>query len=217
LILIGRACRERRDRWAFDDMNIALAVFSLYVFLRVIYMFLFSTLDMQEVYLAFKYPYVVLSLLIVVGKFASSPHVRRVIAAGLVVGAIGFQGYGLYKYVLSVHVSQSENQQFRFAREVNQIVDKDEIVYGATNGMLGFLADRKWINGDGVVNNLGYARTVLMGPAPGDSLRFYLERENVDFVCVSNPNLFKGRVVYDQILDDRQGVHMYLIDRRAAD
>jgi hypothetical protein len=160
---------------------------------------------------------VALSVLIALGMCASSTRIRGLVAAGFVVAAVVFQGYGLYKYVLSVRVFQGDNHQVRFAEAVNRIVDEDEIIYGATNGMLGFLADRKWINGDGVVNTHRYARTVLMGPAPGDSLRVYLERMNVDFVCVSNPDLFKGHVVYDQILEDRRGVHMSLIDRRVAD
>lgn len=45
------------------------------------------------------------------------------------------------------------------------------VIFGAAFGMAGFLADRKWINGDGVVNTYEYFHIIKNGDKEG-LLRF---------------------------------------------
>ncbi|MDX1746747.1 MAG: hypothetical protein R3324_12475 [Halobacteriales archaeon] len=52
----------------------------------------------------------------------------------------------------------------------------DAVLYGGGFGLVGFFADRAWINADGVVNTANYQQVLESGDLVG-----YLARNRVDF------------------------------------
>jgi hypothetical protein len=67
-----------------------------------------------------------------------------------------------------------------FGDEIRARTAPGEVIYGGACGLLGFFADRPWINGDGVANDFEYQDVLYRNELPE-----YLERNHVRYVVIA--------------------------------
>jgi hypothetical protein len=73
-------------------------------------------------------------------------------------------------------------------REIHALTGERDVLYGGTFGILGFFADRAWINLDGVVNTYAYQQVFIEpGPRGMGGLVDYLAKNQVSHVVFIVP------------------------------
>ncbi len=179
-----------------DGRTAALAVLTVYVLARLGYLLAFSRTDVQGSYVILVHVYNLL-----MGLTATSALARRVpgAAARRVCLAAAAAGLTLVSGVLLVGKAERMRAWYQAARPggpgdevalaaaIRDHTPPEDVIYGEAFGLLGFFADRAWINGDGVANTLEYQRALR-----DDRLERYLAKNRVTHVVFVTP-----RVVVD--------------------
>jgi hypothetical protein len=139
-----------------------LAMLALALVLRLTYMLAFSRTDVQGGYVMLAH---VFNLLVF---FAAAEALARRLperAGGVAAAAAGLLiavSLGLFtgKAVgMARHLGTSgAGDEWTLARQIQAATRPDDVLYGGAFGLVGFFADRAWINGDGVANTYDYQR-----------------------------------------------------------
>jgi hypothetical protein len=57
-------------------------------------------------------------------------------------------------------VAAGRGDEWALARRVHDVTRDGDVIYGGALGLIGYAADRPWINGDGVANDRGYQEAI---------------------------------------------------------
>jgi hypothetical protein len=177
--------REARAR-AWTDVPLAgpravLLVLALALAGRLGYMLLFSRSDVQGGYAIFAHVFNVLVAIRAAAALARRGGERALVAAS---GALLALALGLFAMKAATLASSwrrmtpgGPGDEWALAEAIHARTGAGDVLYGGSFGMLGFLADRPWINGDGVANSLDYQRALR-----GDALEPWLAARGVTHV-----------------------------------
>jgi hypothetical protein len=168
----------------------ALAVLTVYVLARVGYLLAFSRTDVQGSYVILVHVYNLL-----MGLAATSALARRVSAATaqrLCLAAAAaltlVSGVMLAGKLVRMRAWYQATQpggpgdDAALAAAIHDRTRPEDIIYGEAFGLLGFFADRAWINGDGVANTFAYQEALR-----DDRLEQYLTANRVTHVVFVTP------------------------------
>lgn len=161
-----------------DGRAVVVMLLTLYLLMRFTYMALFSRMDVQGSYVILAHVYNLLMVLAVAGALARSagaegsrPRAR--------VAALACLGLALTTAVLLAGKGRSlvatwravtpdgAGDELALARAIHDQTGDGDVIYGGAFGLIGFFADRPWINGDGVANTYEYQRILERGSLPG--------------------------------------------------
>lgn len=190
LIVLLRARPGQRVERLADGPTAMLAVLTLYVLARVGYLLAFSRADVQGSYVILVHLYNLLMGLAVTSALARRPGAmgRRVplaaAAALVLVSAVLLAGKlermrGAYGAVQP----GGPGDEAALAAAIRDHTSPHDVLYGGAFGLVGFFADRAWINGDGVANTYAYQQAVHLG-----RLESYLAENRVTHVVFSSPH-----------------------------
>jgi hypothetical protein len=199
VVLARHVARARRARAPLEPGIAALGVLALYLIGRLTYMLLFSRADVQGSYGILAHVFNVLVVAVAGGAWlrrreARDPAVGRRVAA-LAAGALGLLAIVLFAGKLQAAlgraptvVEQRLPDETVLGAEIHARTGSGDVIFGGSFGMLGFFADRAWINGDGVVNTYHYQRVFLEPGARGaGGLEDYLAANRVTHVVFLVP------------------------------
>lgn len=181
-ILRGRKCASpegeiplRGETHALD----AMAVLAIYLSLRLLWLLLFSRFDVQAGYFILAVPFLAISLLALIGRCLG----RRGALAGCIAvlaATVGLMAGKAARVIPDVRDIAAGADEWALGRLIHDSVGNDDVIYGGAFGLVGYVADRSWINGDGVANNRAYQDAIESG-----RLRDYLACANVTHVVIS--------------------------------
>jgi hypothetical protein len=173
-----------QDEWrAMRPGDAALSILALALAGRIGWLLLFSRLDVQGSYFILAHPFVALGLLLLAARFAGSRGVALA-AALLILAGLGLLAAKLQRAVPDVRaIAAGNGDEWEIARRVHDLVRPDQVLYGGAFGLIGYIADRAWINGDGVANTRAYQEAIR-----DHQLERHLAERSVDYVVVTaNP------------------------------
>ena len=204
--------------WCFSSMNQvwravpvacganardAMLVWASYLVIRLTWLLLFSRFDVQSSYFILAGPFFFVAVLVGIGRWR--PQMGAALACGAMIATtillIGGKLAVAVPQLRAVAAGDADNG-WELARKIHNVVRADEIIFGGSQGLLGFIADRSWINGDGVANNSEFQRAKMSG-----KLAEYLECHQVTFVEI---DINQGRslpleyVSYEKVLSGYQ-------------
>jgi hypothetical protein len=189
-----------------------LATFTTYLLLRFGYMGLFSRMDVQGSYAILAHVYLVLVLVLGLGRVARAierPDRIVVAAAGALVLLSGLLLAGKLSTMRAwrEHMTPGgAGDETAFAAAIRRQVGPGDVLYGGAFGLLGYFTDRAWVNGDGVANSYDYQAALRDG-----RLAQYLRARRVSHVVQLCPPAAVAGDSLSSIL-----VHSPLYDRGAA-
>jgi hypothetical protein len=160
-----------------DGRTVVVTLLTLYLLMRFAFMGLFSRMDVQGSYVILAHVYNLLMALTLAGALAerSGAHGPRTAAR---VVALACLGLALTTVVLLAGKGRSlaatwrsetpggGGDEFALARAIHERTGAGDVIYGGAFGLIGFFADRPWINGDGVANTYDYQRVLEGGSLP---------------------------------------------------
>lgn len=191
-VLAPRIVRALRDRLPLAPATSALGLFALYLAGRLSFMLLFSRADVQGSYAVLAH---VFNLLVASARLGAwmrgrTPAVARRAAAWASL-ALALLALTLFAGKLEgswrrerTAAAQGLPDEAAFGAEIHAHTEDGDVLFGGSFGLLGFFADRPWINGDGVVNTYDYQRMFLAGE---DALGGYLSANRVTHVVFELP------------------------------
>ena len=175
----------QRQRAALSQrhVDVLLLLFSVYLVGRFAFMFLFSQLDVQGGYVILAHVYVLFVLAWGLDKL----HKRGLSKIGLV-GALGLLVLASFVSAVKWQVSAKRidrmddaqfTDQITFARALGAKVGEDAVLFGGKFGIMGYFAERPWVNKDGVIHNYAYQEAIR-----DSELEAYLERAGVNWIVM---------------------------------
>lgn len=178
--LVAVLARPPRRAAAATGASDALTVCALYVAARLAWLLAFSRLDVQGSYFLLAHPFVALVLLVAARRIGGAPAAAPAGAALALASAV----LALAKLHTMVPdfraIASGRGDEWAIARRVHDAVSDRDVLYGGAFGLIGFAADRPWINGDGVANNRAYQEAIR-----GGRLSRLLAGEGVTHVVVT--------------------------------
>ncbi len=186
------ALRRRPAAELLADHRLAvLAVLAAYLLMRLTYMAMFSRLDVQGSYVILAHAFNLLMASWVVGGLAKRA-----------VGTAERDRIGQLACVLLILVtvllvagksrviqrtwgtaeSGGRGDERALGQAIHASTSATDVIYGGAYGLLGFFADRAWINGDGVANTAEYQRVLENG-----DLEAYLAENRVTHLVFLRP------------------------------
>ena len=185
-VLLARAARTRE--LPVTGRAGAFALLSFYLFGRFTYMVLFSRLDVQGSYAILAHVYLVLAWILATeaaarrAGAAAASRVGAVAAALLLVVSAGLL-LGKARVMASWTDGRGPADETGLAAAIRDATRPTDVIYGSAFGLLGFFADRAWINGDGVANSYDYQRALAAG-----ELERFLRENGVTHVVHEAPH-----------------------------
>ena len=169
------------------------AVLALYLVQRLTFMLLFSRTDVQGGYVMLAHVFnlvLVWSVVEWAAARAGGRHARAAVGAALGLALISLALLAGKASALRSRLQHPEaGNEIPLAQRIAAATRPDDVLYGGAFGLVGYFADRAWINGDGVANTEDYQRAI----ADGD-LRGWLRRSGVTHVVfASGDTAFAGR------------------------
>jgi len=174
-----RAWRARPVAEALGDgPTVVVTLLTFYLLMRFAYMALFSRMDVQGSYVILAHVYNLLMALSLAGVLARRSGGASARAGGRVV-ALVCAAIALTSAVLIAGKARSlaatwrvvtpggAGDELALARAIHDRTGEGDVIYGGAFGLIGFFADRPWINGDGVANTYAYQRVLETGGLPG--------------------------------------------------
>ena len=158
----------------------AMLVLSAYMALRLTWLLAFSRFDVQSSYFILAAPFVAVSVLVVMGRWRPP--------AGAISGCVGLLAVALVLIAGKVAVafpqiravaSGAGDNGWNLAQRIHSAVRQEEVIFGGAQGLVGYFADRSWINGDGVANNRQYEEAKAQGRVDA-----YLRCYRVNYVVI---------------------------------
>lgn len=165
LMVLAREARAR----VWNDVPLAgprgvLLVMALYLTGRLGYMLLFSRSDVQGGYVILAHVFNVLVAIRAAATLASRRGERALAWAGAGLLALALGLFAMKAATLASSwrrmVPGGPGDEWALAGAIHARTAPGDVLYGGSFGLLGFLADRPWINGDGVANTLGYQQAL---------------------------------------------------------
>ncbi|MEO5988261.1 MAG: hypothetical protein ABIU54_05000 [Candidatus Eisenbacteria bacterium] len=181
-----RGLRQRRPADTLADPQLAaIALVTFFLLMRFSYMAMFSRLDVQGSYAILAHPYNVVMAMVLTSAWARrNPNAnalgrRRIaqLACGLLLLVSAMLVTGKCRVLLhhwGAIEAGGRGDELALARAIHEKTRPGDVIYGGAFGLVGFFADRAWINGDGVANNYAY-QDVL----ENDGLEGYLAENRV--------------------------------------
>ena len=202
-----------RARFPADRPATVLLILSAYVAARVVWMALFTRVDALSGYLAGSSSYNAFAIAYLWMDRRGARHLPRwtqwVSASMVTVGLLGLV-VGTLMWRRSVEVNVSEASPLAFAKVVRHCTFPSDLIYGEGFGMAGFLSDRRWMDGKGVVGTMEHFRLLTRGER--HELHQYLDRQGVTHIVTADWNdAALGSIVYQQRLGDRRDQVVYLV------
>ena len=181
-------CAVRLARWRSgaarraDPVRSALDIWALYLASRLTWLLLFSRLDVQGSYFILVHAFLALGLLLGAWRLAGGRALRAAIAA-LVVATFALAALKGSSAVPALRdIASGRDDGWAIARRVHDVTRDGDVIYGGAFGLIGYLSDRPWINGDGVANDRGYQDAIR-----DHALARRLERDGTTHVAVAVP------------------------------
>lgn len=174
-LLRGRKSAIESQIFARD----AMAVLAVYLTLRILWLLLFSRFDVQGGYYVLAAPFLSVALLVLAGRCQA----RRAALVGCVTflaATVGLMAGKAAKVVPSIRNIAAGADEWALGRRIHNSVANDDVIYGGAFGLVGYVADRSWINGDGVANDRAYQDVIESG-----RLRAYLACAGVTHIAIS--------------------------------
>ena len=167
---------------AIDPATTALTILALGLAGRLTWLLLWSRLDVQGSYIILAHPFVALAAL-VLGARALGPRGVVVAALALAVVGSGLLAGKLRASLPAVRaIAANDGDEWALGRRIHAAVGPDEVIYGGAFGLIGYIADRAWINGDGVANTRAYQQAIH-----DRRLAQHLAARSVDHVVMVTP------------------------------
>jgi len=187
LFTCALAAREiyagRREALTARPFDVLLLLFSVYLVGRFAFMFLFSRLDVQGGYVILAHVYVLFVLAWGIAWAYERGFTRlfglSVIALLLVSGLVGVAKWQVNSKRITRMNTDGFTDQITLAREIGQLVGEDGVLFGGKFGIMGYFADRPWVNKDGVIHNYAFQEAIRDG-----ALEDYLDRAGVNWLVM---------------------------------
>jgi hypothetical protein len=181
LVTLPRASGARDPiRDEFPGPREAMGVWALYLFLRIAWLLLFSRLDVQGSYFVLAHPFVVMSAMVLAHRLGGS-RIASAAAIGLALVTLVLAGAKWRTVGPEARaIAAGVGDEWALSRGLHDAVSAHDVLYGGAYGLIGFAADRPWVNGDGVANDRAYQEAIRDG-----RLSAYLAREGVDHLVVT--------------------------------
>jgi hypothetical protein len=188
-VLVARAVRAALtgglSGFLHDPKEGIRTVLALYLVQRFGFMLLFSRTDVQGGYVMLAHVFNLIALWSVIEwvarrRLAPGPRAAAVAAALLAlvsVGLVAGKAAGLRARI----ADPASGNELTLAGRIGAATRPGDVLYGGAFGLVGYFADRAWINGDGVANTEDYQRAI----ADGD-LRGWLRRSGVTHVVFAS-------------------------------
>lgn len=182
-----------RTRTAMPHATSALVLFALYIAGRLTFMLLFSRADVQGSYAILAHAFNVLVVATLVGAWMRRQPIPAHAWRGAALASLLLAGVALGLFAGKVAAARERartaaalglRDQPTFGAEVHDHTRDGDVLFGESFGLLGFFADRPFINGDGVVNTYAYQRMFL---APEGALARYFRENRVTHVVFGHP------------------------------
>jgi hypothetical protein len=178
--LVVAATRMRRPPIEEPGARQAMGVCALYLVARIVWLLLFSRLDVQGSYFVLAHPFVALSALVLAHRLGGA-RAASAAAAGVALLTLCLAGAKLAAIGPQVRaIAAGSGDEWALGRRLHDAVSDGDVLYGGALGLIGFAADRPWINGDGVANDRAYQDTIRAG-----RLAALLEHEGVTHLVVT--------------------------------
>ena len=179
-VLLDLRAGPRTGPAGAEGAHDAMAVLALSLAARIAWMLAFSRLDVQGSYFILAHPFVALAGLVAAWRIAGARGLAPAAAALAMAGAVLLAGK-LAVTVPSVQaIARGDGDEWEIGRRVHDAVPEGSVLYGGAFGLIGYIADRPWINGDGVANGRDYQDAIA-----SRSLARYLRERHVDVVAVA--------------------------------
>ncbi len=176
--LMGRL-RPGRESGA-DGARYAMGMLAVYIAGRLAWLLLFSRLDVQGSYFVLVHPFLALAGLVLAVRVAG-PRAALPAVAGVVLLGLALAGAKLKTALPEVRaIAAAQGDEWSIGRRIHDAVGSEDVLYGGAFGLVGFVADRAWINGDGVANDRAYQDAILRGETAA-----HLALAGVDYVVVA--------------------------------
>lgn len=131
----------------------ALDVFALYLAGRLGWMMAFSRLDVQGSYFILAHAFTAMMVLVSAGRLGAG-RLAGAAAVGIALLALGLGAVKCAKVLpLARQIATGRGDEWEIGRQIHAAVDEPAVIYGGAFGLIGYFADRPWINGDGVAND----------------------------------------------------------------
>ncbi len=217
IFALAYAFRRKRAQAQIPSERLLLVMMSFYLSGRLLFMFLFSRRDIQLGYALYAVPFNLLAGLMAL-NWLRQKNFRWAKISLYSLAAVCFcfavYGNGLVKSAQVRRIFKTPNNDLRLVEVVRNVTTPDDVIYGKAFGMAGFLSDRKWINGDGVVNTYGYFDIMTSGDR--ERLRQYLKKNGVKYVITAMPWEFEAkRVLHTQRILEREGTKVFYLTELA--
>lgn len=158
----------------------AMLILALYLAGRLSWLLVFSRLDVQGSYFMLAHPFVALVALVFAGRWLGARG-AALTAAGLVVVTLALAAGKWATALPSVRaIAAGEGDEWAAARRIHDAVGEQDVIFGEALGLIGYAADRPWINGDGVANSQAYQDAIR-----AHQLTAYLGRAGVTHVVLA--------------------------------
>ena len=169
--------RDRRAPEANAGPRQAMAVCALYLFGRLTWLLLFSRLDVQGSYFVLAHPFVAITALVLAPRLAG-PRAAAIVLALVTLVLVGGKLRTALPDVRAVAAGRGD--EWAIGRRLHDAVADHDVLYGGAYGLIGFVADRPWVNGDGVANDRAYQDAIGRG-----QLSAHLASEGVTHLVVT--------------------------------
>lgn len=158
----------------------AMLVLSVYMALRLTWLLAFSRFDVQSSYFILAAPFVGISLLVFLGRW-HSPKGAALGCAGLIAVSIVLMTGKIAIALPQIRAvaSGAGDNGWNLTQRIRSAVADQDVIYGGSQGLVGYFADRSWINGDGVANNKQYQDAKIQG-----KMEAYLRCYRVSYVAI---------------------------------
>lgn len=174
------AVLARREWRAPGPAASAMAILALAVTGRIGWLLLFSRLDVQGSYFILAHPFVALAALVAGARMGGR---RGVAVASLAIALVGaaLLAAKLRAALPEVRaIAAGVGDEWALGRRIHDAVAPSDVVYGGAFGLIGYISDRAWINGDGVANTQAYQDAIRDG-----RLASHLASRSVDWIVVT--------------------------------
>ena len=198
LIWLGLRLLQRAPRATAAGPVFALRtldVFALYLAGRLGWMMAFSRLDVQGSYFILAHAFIAIMLLVAAGRLGAG-RLAGAAAVGIALIALGLGALKCAKALPTAReIATGRGDEWQIARDIHAAVGEPAVIYGGAFGLIGYFADRPWINGDGVANDRSYQDAIA-----NQRLAAYLHDRHVTFIAVAvpagHPEPVDGRYVF---------------------
>jgi hypothetical protein len=178
-LLVFRMTRGRtNESGESTGVSDAMMILAFSLLGRVTLLLLFSRLDVQSVYAILAWPFFVIAALVLFGRWRP-PIGASVMCIGLAAVSMALFAGKTAKIapeMESVATGRGESG-WDLGRRIHDSTKPEDVIFGGSQGLLGYISDRAWINGDGVANNAAYQEAIRDG-----ELNRYLQCSEVDYV-----------------------------------